>query len=153
MAKKSTIVKLAAETTITPSKATIPWPIPAVERSRQELVRVFDKLHADETFVVFKGGTCVTVERPALADAELVQQATTLLKEFGKEGGKGGASSSSSVDGEKGVLIQNPHPALQTWLRNDEVRRGMKDVCVVLLGRGKCDDDAAHPEVIHLSRK
>ncbi|GAA1657283.1 hypothetical protein GCM10009733_063700 [Nonomuraea maheshkhaliensis] len=104
-----------------------------------------------KSWVLFAHGTCVILMEPA---ADLQQQATSLLREYGpvRPGTPAGDFNITDLDDAPGWVVTGHHPDILTYVDPSELENH-DDFTVGLFGRGKRDRDGHDLAVIHVEDK
>jgi hypothetical protein len=106
-----------------------------------------------KSWVLFANGTCVILMEPA---ADLGQQATALLKEWGPvyPGSPAADFSVIGLANYPGWIVTGHHPDILTYVAPDEFdEQEPAEVMVGLIGREKRDQDAAELHILHIEDK
>ncbi|MEU4515776.1 hypothetical protein AB0G05_40315 [Nonomuraea wenchangensis] len=104
-----------------------------------------------KSWVLFAHGTCVILMEPA---DDLIQQATTLLREYGPvhPGTPAGDFNVIDLDDASGWAVTGHHPDILTYVDPSELDNH-DDLAVGILGRAKRDRDGHELTVLHLEDK
>jgi hypothetical protein len=105
-----------------------------------------------KSWVLFESGTCVILMEPR---ADLVAQATDLLREYGPVGAGSsfGDFSTITLEDGRGWVVTCHHNDILTFVGPDETGPDTQDVVVGLLGRSKRGHDAEQLRVLHVEDK
>jgi hypothetical protein len=106
-----------------------------------------------KSWVLFANGTCVILMEPA---ADLGQQATALLKEWGPVHPGSPAADFSVIElaNYPGWVVMGHHRDILTYVAPDEFNEPEPaEVMVGLIGRSKRDQDAAELKILYIEDK
>lgn len=105
----------------------------------------------DKTWVLFKQGTCVVLERNS---PDPISEAKAFLKEEGqiKPGSSGGDFSVVALRETPGWIVTCHRDNIFTYVAPDEMENRAGDLQVGLLGRSKRHQDSQQLEVVHVEK-
>jgi hypothetical protein len=106
----------------------------------------------EKSWVLFENGTCVILMAP---EADLRQQATELLKEWGvvQSGTPAGDFSVIALSEHPGWVVTGSHPDILNYVSPEEVEPDAAEFMIGLLGRAMRDQDAEELNIIHVEDK